>query len=433
MAVPPEETVPRFDQDPVVVASLKAAVDVGTFLIVKKREDWKKDKLGRLMSWHLSIATHDIPARKVLVMKIYETSYAHPGKPIADSTVVSKHMNTATPLAEMLEVSAEEVRDIAFVFPFSVLNDMEYYAQGRMDSFATTEDDVSPFPCTANCFRLSESYAKRVFSGTNKIRVAIMAVLCSTRNDITKKTIRVDISRDTWDYIARQVDTHENVEHQKDYRMKPRVQREILPCMKKMAKRHCFAASRLTFTEADGMDAMSGIFGEASGFGFRIDRPKVGADLIKANQNNRLSYLSHVQMTFAEGQVSIRLSYECYPLKWETKTGPTKGSAKDCPSPALTVFLDGKKPTYYANAFPIPKEVVHKSDEATAAAAAHDARLKRLLRVGIKFPLDGEIYSIVENNIPDHDNMVEIVAKKHGEHKLLMKDVAATLIESYLA
>jgi len=432
------DAVPHFAKPALCVPHIKANIDVGSFLVVEPRVHNGVDRLlCRLVKTEYLDAT-PTPTTTLVCNRFHVLRATGTG-----ANLLSRHMDSVEQTAEMIHIDPASVIDIVFVFKQEDIDNLEYVAQGRQDSFVllTPSPDTNgffSFPCQSEYFNLSISLSRRIWRDMDTIRRCFRKILCSERmhqSTFAKRRDKVSFSDEAWAYLGRRIDGIAGVTSTGNDSVTVRADYEIGPAMRAIAKRRKLKCSSMSFNGEDGTRAFNALFGESSTLGIREKRPLLDKQERRVGVNDTLSYCSYIGLKFCEGTVYLYVHYRSY--VYDTDPSSETGQPLDCPDSQLYRFLCRRSSAVQRlNLYPPNEESDEDSSGNNNNQHEYDAdEARELLRDGARLRSGNRNYRVVRSLGEDEHSWVEVILIGDGADprpELMMRNIALYLRKQYI-
>jgi hypothetical protein len=437
------DAVPHFQEPGFHLPHIRAYIDVGSFLIVKPPVNTNGvDRcllVCRFVKTAISGETMALVCNRFDVLRATGTG----------ANLLSRHMDRVEQTACIINVNPESVVDIVFVFKQKDIDNLEYVAQGRRDSFvlftnSPATDGFFSFPCQYGNFNFPISLSRRIWRDMDTIRRCFRKILCSERmhqSTFAKRRDKIGCSDEAWAYLLRRVDdvigvTSTGTEYSTTT---VRADYEITPAMRAVAKRRRLTCHSIAFNGEEGIKAFNALFGESSTLGIREKRPLLDKPERRVGVNDTLSFCSYIYLKFCEGTVYVCVHYKAY--VYDTDPLSQTGQPLHCPDDQLYRFLS-RRPSKMEgmNLYPaheMEQQENENEDEENNNQHEFDVEeAKELLPDGARLLCqDNRMYRVLQSLGEDEHSMVkiELIGNETHQTNLIPRRMAVYFRKLYIS
>lgn len=398
---------PLYEQDPAVLCSLGAAIDVGTFLSIKQGVFCPQQppcRVGRLISW--SWSEDDT---RLLRVNLFEDIKCRPSV-IGETSCSWRHMPMVKQTGEVETMMEERVLDICFVFPVAVLESLKYVAQGMRNSFVTMED-IESFPCDNHLYPQTISYSRRVWKGIETLQHLCRNLLCSNWSGHGHFVERIEIPEETWQYIVRTFSGTSGTTHVIRNGESTTRRLEVL---QGMAAQETWQSYAVVSIRLFTLESIMRLVGETCVFGIQACQVNHNGELRTVDTDDELCCASAMGLDYHRGSLLVVLHYS---VDLRSDDWPYRN--------ALDSFMKGNAPPCSAHP-PQPKNNGEDDESSrmrdvtlpfdwTPETEDDDSDLEGLLDVGKRFPINDTMYEVVGNTVWTVVDMESVIGCEHIE------------------
>jgi hypothetical protein len=295
---------PAYGKEGVLIPSLKAILEVGTFVVYKHRvrNDEQEERIARIID-----TIYDNEGKKKMKLHVYD--------------ILGLYVN--------VQCYASQILDVAF------LSDDPGSIAGRKNvvHFRNDQTDGKRFPCDSPDCPIEVSYSRCIWNDLERMRALVRRMLTSStmqQGQFARKREYTYINRQTFSFVKRMLADHEGVEHSPAGATYKRVVFDITAGLTAVSKREAFACEFLVFRNNNGVDALTSLLGTLTVLGMRRKRPRVDAGPSPLRTNDIVHYLVEeeavvsARLVYAKevGRLTVELGYSPYVVSFNNAGHP---------------------------------------------------------------------------------------------------------------